>query len=158
MWEVRCSNDRLLPGLLRISKLPMSEGQEAMPFLPQFLNRKDILRMPQTPPFPSYPDRPNAWKGGMTSQEGVVHHFLVPAAFGSLQGGLKSEADMDATKKVRSVAKKAQNLYWKQKEIEKDVKTRQAFLPHPLFLLGQRLYIDRLYCKMSRQWILYPRK
>jgi len=41
-----------------------------------------------------------------------------------VQGGLQAQAEMDATKKVRSVAKKAQNLYWKQKEIEKDVKTR----------------------------------
>lgn len=34
------------------------------------------------------------------------------------------QADMDATKKVRSVAKKAQDLYRQQQKIEQDVKAR----------------------------------
>lgn len=46
-----------------------------------------------------------------------------------LQGGLGVQADMDATKKVRSVAKKAQDLYRQQQKIEKDVKARYAAQP-----------------------------
>ena len=36
------------------------------------------------------------------------------------------QAEMDATKRVRSVAKKAQDLYLQQQKIEKDVKARHA--------------------------------
>lgn len=41
-----------------------------------------------------------------------------------MQSALRMQADMDATKKVRSVAKKAQDLYRHQQKIEQDVKAR----------------------------------
>lgn len=50
-----------------------------------------------------------------------------------LQGALRMQADMDATKKVRSVAKKAQDLYRHQQKIERDVKAR--YLEHLIKLL-----------------------
>ena len=43
---------------------------------------------------------------------------------GMMQSALKEQAELDATKSIVSVAKKARDLYQQQQKIERDVQTR----------------------------------
>lgn len=49
---------------------------------------------------------------------------MAATVLGWVQGALKEQADMDATRSMVSVAKKARDLYKQQQRIERDVQTR----------------------------------
>ena len=53
----------------------------------------------------------------------AIHKYAAPTLSVSMQSALE-QADMDATKSIVSVAKKAQDLFRQQQKIERDVQTR----------------------------------